>query len=101
MKEAYILMRDTSGFGRRGYRIRVILRSDHFGSSLRRLTYHYSLWYDESLNSSNFIDHCESLGIEFLKIDDLVMQKEYHEAIESGSRKRDKDIMDIVASRKK
>lgn len=100
LKDAYILMRDVSYGDRRGCKISVILKSGHVGSFLKKLTYHDRFRGEESLNADKFIDCCKSLGIEFLKTGYFVMQKEYFEAIENGSRKKEMDIIDIVAFRK-
>ena len=84
LREAYILIKDKPS-----YKIRIILKADHVGSSFKKLTYYASLGHNKSLILSSFIDCCEYLGVEFLKTENFVMEKGYYEATEGGFRKRD------------
>ena len=73
-------------------RIAIILKDNYVGRRFKQLTYQVNLGYDSDSDVSNFVRCCQSIGIEFLKVDTgkstEMMSKERYEATEREEKER-------------
>jgi len=70
-KDAYIFIYPDN--------LSVIRKDDYIDGSSKKIIYHFHLGHDESLDSDVFVGCFQSIGIEFLKSDDRLVDKRYYE----------------------